>query len=668
MDEKHIVKAPLQTAEIAAGLRHLLEAGEYDNLAKLLRFPRIDMPNIYLSSLNHLQYHHLCCVFDLFNNGLIREEDAKLILPAKLVSDCTKMIELPPYELLKLPVNPVSSKTFQLITLNQFSLIAALYRGLKERDRTMIWTLWPRITPAQYTEVWLQSEFWRIILIKSFCDAQFITKSKILSVLRLAITKITVPSRAAMYELLMINVSLVAFYLDHLRAKAKQIYRESDHNNDILKDLDAEFHALFYLIESNLVTKRSPDVLFKGLNLESTDLMYSEPKILSSNPFFYEERIELLAQIIGILKLIPNVFADWFSNLFFAFSDIVAKLSLNILSGTWTLFLSFNPSYEGICSLISWLKGRIDEDFRVELAKLIPEPLLLPFYRECEQQFIPDPLNLIPFKIRQMEYLKRSRQGTEECYIYDLSEFWKPSQLPIVLILKVFQELESTEAISLDLFESIDTFFILERGRNPISMRKFIEMVLKLFLKVKEWYIPLKADRIIPSPLFPSQFAPFLAQFIVRCRHLMCKSPFKISEKYLILSINVSKNGFLTENFDNFVQSQMKYLMRSDGTQIPKLSSSYNLYFDNITRTKKHQFQSLYIDFFTTHYALYQTINNLWTCPFVEMQPSQLEEIERKVHSALSNGLQSFGLKFHQLLGPSVFSEKELDTFLYLEG
>lgn len=108
INEEVIIKRPLRTSTIASGLRFLLQEGQYSNLAKLLRFRKIDLQRIYISSFKPAQIPHMICAYELFTSGMIAVEDAKLLLPTRLVSDCSEMYELCPYELLKLPLNPLS--------------------------------------------------------------------------------------------------------------------------------------------------------------------------------------------------------------------------------------------------------------------------------------------------------------------------------------------------------------------------------------------------------------------------------------------------------------------------------------------------------------------------------------------------------------------------------
>lgn len=657
INEEVIIKRPLRTSTIASGLRFLLQEGQYSNLAKLLRFRKIDLQRIYISSFEPAQVPHMICAYELFTSGMIAVEDAKLLLPTRLVSDCSEMYELCPYELLKLPSNPLSMGASISGELIEETLIAALYRGLKERDSMMIWTEWPLQISSRYSLVWKHSEFWRILLIESFSELQIEKRRKFLVTLKNRIDKIAIYSHVSAIEMIMINVSLVAFYLDH--CKMMNSFKSSPHvYSQLLESLDSlndEFVSLFLLIKNNPIKHE----ILTSLSLKSINLVVNAPEHLHSNPFFYERRIEIFAEIIERLKEVPDIFADWFSNLFYAFSDVVPKMSLNLLTSAWKLFLSFKPSIGGLYNLIS----RIKEDYRDELVKMIPEDRLLLLYQNCDAKIIPSPLTLIPFEIREAEYLKKSRLGTVEGYLYDFRDFWQPNQqLPLILLLKIFQELQSNESISLDLYETIDTFFILENYSKPIPLRKFIEIALNLFMKVKEWYIPLEGEsnEIIPSPLFPPQFTPFLAQLLVRCRHLMCQSPFKISESYLILAAN---GAVPEEMLKKFVKSQVNYLLNSSGSRLPKLTNAYSLYYDIITRI--HEQQAEYSDFFSNHYALFKTINYLWRSE-TDLQQGPLDsDVEEKIFRSVKRSLELFGRELHKLMGRHVFADKDIYRFLY---
>lgn len=664
INEETIFKRPISTASIQAGINFLLTEGDYSSLAQLLRIQSLDLQKMYVSWAKKRHIPYFAAIYELFLEGSVPVEDAKILLPVPLIADCSQMCFLVPEELFNLPANPLTNDLFMPDVLPEQTLIASLVRGLKERDPMMCWSDWPSIIPTNFEDIWTHLEIWRILLIEPFCDSQFNVKMKFLYALKTAVERIMFPSKKSINELMMINISLVSFYLEHCRAKSKKLNGDFYFYN--IDELENEFILIFALINDNRIT--NDDLfLFKSLNLYSTTIVSNAKSDLLMNPFYYEARIELFFHIIERLKGIHDVFADWFGNLYFIFSDVISKMSFPLLVKSWKLFLKFKPSVEAICRLLSWLHTRINEEYRFKLAKEIPEELLLLLYRKCDLAFIPNLFELVPFEIRKMEYLKNSRSGTKESYIYELYDFWKPCQIPIVLILKIFQEIESTELMSVDLFETMDTLFTLEKYSRPIEMRKFLQIILNLFLKVKEWFIPIDETTIIPSPLFPSQFAPYLAQLIIRCRHLICVSPFKISEIYLSLAFSMNMENFTKQKVLKFVKSQVKYLSNSNINRLPKLTYSYTVYYDQLTKIRCNQ--NSYQDFFNNHYSLYQIINHLryiGNDPEVgDLSTGQLAEVEEKIYGNVSDGLSAFGSTFHNLLGGFSFSHNELYSFLY---
>ena len=669
LSEEVILRRPIRTSAIEAGLRNLLEEGEHFGLSQFLKLKRIDISKIYENAIEEEQVPYLVHVFNFYNEGFMTKDDAKMILPAKLVSKYSLMPELSDNEIVKLPENPLSSEFFVASNLNENSLITALQRGLTEKDPFMIWTTWPMETPLHYRTIWTQPEIWRILLIETFCDSEIEIKKNFLEILKTAINKLQFPSQMATNELLMLNISLFSFHLEILRMREHFRYSRKEQVVKFvvaLEELEKESLQIFSIIKTNL-ERRNLD-FFKGLDSNSAEILHKSDENLLKNSFYYENRIELFVSILKRLKeQVPNVFADWFCNLFCSFVDIVPIMSLELLLDGWKQFLYFNPSIEAICSLLSWFEGRIKEEYRFKLAQEIPGILLLPYYQKCLTKHIPDPVNLIPYEIRESEYLKKSRGGTSETFTYGLEEFWKPKQRPIIKLLKVFELINKN---SLDLYETIDTFFILEPESDPIGLSKFLELILDLFLSIEEWYFLLKETEeikeIIPSPLFPPKFIPIFVQIIVRCRHLSCKSPFKISEKYLKMAFNTDFKGFYKPRISKFVRSQLKYLTNSCGNRLPKLTKYYQAYFIENFRIQEPENDE---NFFRDYYNLHQSIKTLWihaeSPQNWDLTPAQLEEVERSLNEVISMNMELFSFELHKQIGPVTFSGTEMSKFLF---
>lgn len=695
IDAETIMKRPLLTPALAAGFGHLLLEGDYSTVAKLLRFKSFNLKVAYYITIKTSKYPFLLTIYDTFNNGFITNEDARVLLPSDLIASQSDMENLLAHELLKLPNHPFAGDQDYLpYHLNENTLIAALRRGIQERDPEMNWTAWLPVTPLRFDLVWYQPDLWRVFLLESFCDCHLAVKRKMLFALKHSIERIQFPSKASIDNLMMINVTLVAFYVElcRLHKAFNESNQVSGQYSESLLSLEEEFASVFKLIKDHRGTKGRED-LFKGLDASSTLIVYNSGESLRNNPFYYEERIELFARILERLKGIPDLFADWFINFISIFDDVISKMSFKLLSCTWELYLSFKPSIRSISTFLQWFQNRIPEEYRFKFAKMIPIDLLVLIYKKCPKKHIPMPKALIPYDIRESEYLKTNRIGTNEAYVYSLTSFWTPEQANLVKLLKVFQLMKIG---TIDLFESIDTLFILERGAKETGIRKFIEIVLEMFLSVKEWSIELSSVQklsdnidgkeiphvpiIIPSPLFPPSFAPFLSQLIVRCRHLNCTCPFRIAENYLMLSQNYIASLDAPLRLTQFVQSLLNYLRRSDGSRLPKLTFMYQMYFsmittteleiDNISIISDDNEEELGKLFFKHHLSLYKAINYLKQSAQSEINrvltPGQWSEIEEKLSVILSKTLESFGSEMFSLLnGPFVFNQDEIHSFLY---
>lgn len=653
INEEIILKTPIESEVIGAGLRNLLEEGDYLGLTQLLRLNRIDVPKIYLNAIGNDQIPFLFLAFNFYNEGFMTQEDAKSIIPAKIVSDHSTMSSLLEIEVKKLPENPLANEYLFAYSLNENALIAALKRGLKEKDPLMTWTTWPLETPIGYSQVWSQTELWRILLIETFCNAQFDIKNELLKILRSALSQ-----PISVDELLMLNISLFSFHLEILRLK-EYFSKNSEecHGKYLtaLKSLENKSLSIFLAIKS-----QSTLDLFDGFDVNSVE------NLLKSSTDLFQNRIELFTSVIKRLEEAPNVFADWFCNLFFSFDDVLPIMSAKLLLDSWKLFLSFHPTVEAICNLLNWFGGRINEDYRFTLAQEIPDNLLPLYYRKCRiKNNVPMPLELIPYELRESEYLKKARGGSSVTFTYELESFWMPQQKPIIKILKLFDYINSVEV---DLYESIDTYFNLGTTGKHIGLSKFLEMILNLFLDINEWYIILKKAsdsvlEIIPSPLFPPKFVTILVQIIVRCRHLSCKYPFKISEKYFKMAIY----GFSAAANQKFVQSQMKYLTNSNQNRLPRLTKYYKIYFSEL---KRIQGQSDYDEnLFRDYYNLHGKLKTLWTAAESsynwDMIPTQLEEVEIILMETVSTSIEHFGLELNRIVGPVTFSETEIYNFLF---
>lgn len=357
INEELILHRSIKTSAIESGLKDLLEEGEYNTLAQLLRLRGIEMAKIYRDCIDEEQIPYLLNAYNFYVDGFMTEEDMKLIIPAKIVADHTTMPELSPNEILKLPNNPLSSEFFIASDLNEDALFMSLQRGLKEKDQSMIWTTWPLETPLSYQRIWTEEpELWRILLIETFCDGQVHIKENFLSILKMAINKLQKPSKLAESELLMINISLFSFYLEILRMKEHlRVSRIQGQFTSAVKKLEEEALSLFAAIKSNPVKRNSQ--LFAGFEPTSAHILNQASQSLLRNPFYYEARIEIFASVLKIIRDIPNVFADWFCNFYCSFTDVIPIMSLDLLLEAWRLFLSKFPTVEAVCSLLFFDDG-----------------------------------------------------------------------------------------------------------------------------------------------------------------------------------------------------------------------------------------------------------------------------------------------------------------------
>lgn len=672
INEELILKRPLKTSDIEAGLKELLAEGEYHTLAQLLRLREIDLTKIYHDCIDEEQLPYLLNVYNFFIDGFMLKEDVKLIITAKIVSDHSTMLELSANEIMKLPNNPLSNELSVASDMNEQSLLVSLQRGLQEKDQSMIWTTWPLETPLSYQTIWKgEPELWRILLVETVCDGQVHVKENFLYILKMAVNRLQKPSKLAESELLMINISLFSFYLEILRIKehirtSRQVQGQF---TSAVDKLEQDALNLFDAIKNSPVKKNSR--LFAGFEPNSAHIINQASQSLLRNPFHYEARIELFASILKILRDIPNFFADWFSNFYCSFTDVIPIMSLDLLLEAWKVFLSKSPSVEAVCSLLAWLTGRIEEEYRLRIAQEIPESLLTIYYQMCLVKHIPKPLSLIPYELRESEYLKKSRGGTREVFSYDMREFWKPQVLPITKLLKVFEMINSDY---MDLYETIDTFFILEPGASKIGLSKFLEIILGLFMSVREWYMVLKEDEgrvpeIIPSPLFPPALVPILVKIIVRCRQVCCRFPFRISDQYLRLAF-YDGNG-IKPVLTKFVNSQLKYLANSRANRLPGLSMYYVTYITlalhvNVGNSGNNN----NYDFLRKHYTLYLSLKSLWAqgqeSNLWDLTPDRWEKLKQSLHETAAASIERFNLEMHRQLGPVTFSRDELSRFFLI--
>lgn len=667
IDGGTILDRPILTSALSAGFGHLIKARQYGVIAELLRFRSFDFKPAYYSVIKQSEKRLIVKIYDAYNNGFLCKEDARTLLPSDLVSSNLEMEKLNPTGLAKLPNHPFSGvQHFCSYHMSEDTLIAALHRGLQERDPEMNWTAWPSNTPLRYDLVWDQPELWRSLLNEMFCDSKHAVKQKMIFTLKKSIER-----AQSLDDLIMINLTIVTFFFELCRM-AKQL-QESKHIYPRYFGLNIEFESLFKAIKDHPIAKARED-LFKDLDLNSSKFVYNskERESVQLNSFYYEERIELFVKVLERLKRIPDVFADWFINFLTAFFDVVPKMSLKLLSDTWTLFLSFKPTIRSICTLMSWLQDRIKEDYRFQLAKMIPSDLILLFYRKCPTKNVPSPTSLISYNIRKSEYLRINRMGSFDLFTYNLSSFWTPKHTNLVKLLKVFQLMKTGW---IDLFESIDIVFILDSKEKEVGLKKFLETILEMFLSIKEWTMLVSSDVdiLIPSALFPPSFGPLLAQLIVRCRHLNCSAPFKICESYFILSalyISVPE----TTKLNTFVQCHINYLSQSDGSRLPRLSIAYKMYFSIIASyVEPNESESPDLDeedfnqlFFEHHLLLFRLMNHLKLEASLEAVPLQVTEIEPQIHEILTKTLLSFGREIRDLLTASpTFKQEEIYSFLY---
>ena len=171
---------------------------------------------------------------------------------------------------------------------------------------------------------------------------------------------------------------------------------------------------------------------------------------------------------------------------------------------------------------------------------------------------------------------------------------------------------------------------------------------------------------IIPSPLFPPKLMPMLVQVIVRCRHMECKCPFMISEKYIKMVMN---QKFSNLAIRKLVQLQMKYLINSNENRLPRLTKFYKIYFDELDRIQQ---QSVYnTRFLSTHYNLYLKLKDLWTASEIshywDLVPDQLNQLEECFMASVLSSAKYFESELNKRISPlaAIFSASDLYTFLF---
>lgn len=664
VNEELVLRRPISTLNISAILKYLLEEGDFSNLVHLLRLKTINVPKIYIDSLTQEHNVFFYNAMIAYSDGTLPKEEAKMILPARLIKSLSDVSEFEESAVLALPENPLSDVELNAANLKESALIAAIQRGLDEKDQSIYWICWPLEIPYQYQNVWDMQDIWRVLLIQSFCDGRSRTKQNFLNVLKSAVDQISFPSSESTTKLLMLNISLFIFYLELQRMS--QVFNDTNISSSVFATESEELIKFAHSIFDSIVLNpaRKGQEIFAGFDVKSAQLLHNLPEMLLNNRFHYESRIELFVQVVERLQTIPDIFADWFSNFYACFSDVVPKMSLTLLVQSWQVYLSFKPTIESICCMILWFHGRIKEEYRFKLAKEIPSELLSEFYRSCQLKFIPQPLELFPYTLRKTKYLRHSRSGTKEIYFYGMESIWTVIYKPISILVTLFEFMKLKQ---FDLFETVDTNFILNRDSGgEVGIRQFIEMFLNLFLKIKEWYIPMSSNDsnglvIVTSPLLPPSFIPFLVQLIVRCRHLSCKAPFKISERYLMLTFSKKDSESLT-NVEDFVKTQLNYLMI--GSHLPKLTQMYDVYFSHL-KLIEEQTDSSPLDYFN----LYELMKSLWksaeypkACILTAIQIIDMENVLFKI---ISKTLELFNLELYNRVGRATFSNSELFKFFY---
>ena len=158
INEEKILKTPITTDTIRAGLMNLLEEGDYTGLAELLRLKRLNLSKIYLKAIKEDRISYIILAYDTYTEGFMSKEDAINIVPSRLIFDYTKKEDINENEVESMPENPLSKEIILADDLNEKGLLAALRRGLREKDPLMIWTTWPLETPLSYRLIWSQAE------------------------------------------------------------------------------------------------------------------------------------------------------------------------------------------------------------------------------------------------------------------------------------------------------------------------------------------------------------------------------------------------------------------------------------------------------------------------------------------------------------------------------
>jgi hypothetical protein len=665
-----VVKTPISTRTIEAGLLHLLEEAHYPQLARIIQFSSLNTKWTYAKALldDKTEYYHqfILHVLHLFMEGFIVLEDVKSLLPSKVIS--SMITKLSSDKIAALPENPLTKISFPLSKLSETELITVLDRSKTELDPLIVWSRWPSQVSPEFLSLWEQDDLWKILLLRSFCEAPIAIKHKFIHSLRLGLKEIHLQEHSllACLQMLLLNVSLFAFYL--------QIHQDLKENSSLkgqIEELEEASADLFEIIKKSPLKKqlklRDWD-LFVALDLNSARLVGSVhgSRLPTEDPFYYEPRIKSFHKIIQKLDQVPVLFSDWFGNLISIYVSVFSKMPWEVLSDFWTLLLKHNPSVEIISGLLSLFRGLIKEDFRLKLAQQLSPDLLYLYYRNSSSKSIPKVSMLIPFTVRKSDYLKYYRAGSHDDFGYEIDKFWNESTPPIIKLLKLFDLVQSKE---MDLFETIDTTFVIDR-RQQISFKRFLESVLSTFLEVKEWYILMNSGdgseklSIIPSLLFPPKFAPVLVKFIVRCMHLSCEAPFTIFESYLILAFRAWENIYDHVNdLKNLAKTQLDYLNISN--RLPKLSMTYKIYFDRIKAI--HAANIDQFQFLRMYFGLHKVIKVLWTSSNnpIHLTEEQLEELQEEILENMASTLHLFGNELFIYLGGRLFGEIELKQLLF---
>ena len=87
-----------------------------------------------------------------------------------------------------------------------------------------------------------------------------------------------------------------------------------------------------------MLAEKKNSKLFKNIDSDSVENQFKASKNIIECPSYYENRIELFSVVLQRLKGLRNLFADWFCNLFFSFSDVIPMISHELLMDSWILF------------------------------------------------------------------------------------------------------------------------------------------------------------------------------------------------------------------------------------------------------------------------------------------------------------------------------------------